>query len=160
QLLVELSEKMQESGVRARDLPPPGEPFPGWEVLVPMVRPHDTSIFSLMERAVVLWDEPEQIRAASERLWKRLDQLEGSAAYDPARIFFRWEELEAAAARHRQVAFRELEIAMPDAAPSLHIPTRPSMSFHGNMQVAIAEARTLVDAGSRVAFFVESTGEV
>ena len=34
------------------------------------------------------------------------------------------------------------------------------MAFHGNMQVAIAEARTLVEAGSRVAFFAASTGEV
>src|SRR5262249_2772511 len=110
-LLAELNERLQESGVSTRDLPAPGETFPGWELLTPMVRAHDTSIFSLMDHAVVLWDEPEQIHGAAERLWKRLDQTETSAAYDPARIFFRWEELEAAAARHRQVSFRELEIA-------------------------------------------------
>jgi transcription-repair coupling factor (superfamily II helicase) len=166
-LVAELSERLQESGVPARDLPAPGEPFPGWELLAPMARPHHTSIFSLLDRAIVVWDEPEQIRGAAERLWKRLEQVELSAAYDPARIFFRWEELADEAARHAQVAFRELEISQvgqalrPAAVPaSLHIPTRPSMSFHGNMQVAIAEARTLVDAGSRVAFFVGSTGEV
>ena len=34
------------------------------------------------------------------------------------------------------------------------------MAFHGNMQVAIAEARTLVEGGNRVAFFASSTGEV
>jgi transcription-repair coupling factor (superfamily II helicase) len=34
------------------------------------------------------------------------------------------------------------------------------MAFHGNMQVAIGEARTLVESGSRVAFFASSTGEV
>src|SRR5437879_6696540 len=34
------------------------------------------------------------------------------------------------------------------------------MSFHGNMQVAIAEARSLVESGSRVAFFAASAGEV
>jgi transcription-repair coupling factor (superfamily II helicase) len=159
-MLVELNERLQESGMSARDLPLPGEPFPGWELLAPMVRPHDTSVLSLVDRAIVMWDEPDQVRGAAERLWKRLEQVETSAAYDPARIFFRWEELETEAARHRQVSFRELEIATVNAVPALHIPTRPSMSFHGNMQVAIAEARTLVDAGSRVAFFVESTGEV
>jgi transcription-repair coupling factor (superfamily II helicase) len=42
----------------------------------------------------------------------------------------------------------------------LHIPTRPAMAFHGNMQVAVAEARNLVEAGNRVAFFASSTGEV
>jgi transcription-repair coupling factor (superfamily II helicase) len=159
-LLAELNELQQNAGVSSRDLPAPGEPFPGWELLAPMVRPHNTSIFSLLDRAIVLWDEPEQIRGAAERLWKRLEQVEPSAAYDPARIYFRWEDLEREAARHRQAAFRELEVVTAGAAASLHLPTRPSMSFRGNMQVAIAEARTLVDAGSRVAFFVESTGEV
>ena len=36
-LLAELAELLQESGVPVRDLPPPGETFPGWELLVPMV---------------------------------------------------------------------------------------------------------------------------
>ena len=34
------------------------------------------------------------------------------------------------------------------ATASPHIATRPSLSFHGNMQVAIAEARNLVEAGN------------
>ena len=34
------------------------------------------------------------------------------------------------------------------------------MAFHGNMPVAIAEARNLVKPASRVAFFASSTGEV
>jgi transcription-repair coupling factor (superfamily II helicase) len=40
------------------------------------------------------------------------------------------------------------------------VSTRPSLSFHGNMQVAISEARTLVESGNRVAFVASSTGEV
>jgi len=42
----------------------------------------------------------------------------------------------------------------------VHIPTRPAMAFHGNMQVAIAEARNLVETGNRVAFLASSSGEV
>ena len=34
------------------------------------------------------------------------------------------------------------------------------MSFHGNIQVAVAEARNLVEAGNKVAFFASATGEV
>ena len=45
-------------------------------------------------------------------------------------------------------------------ARQLPHPHTPSLTFHGNMQVAIAEARTLVEAGNRVAFFASSTGEV
>jgi transcription-repair coupling factor (superfamily II helicase) len=33
------------------------------------------------------------------------------------------------------------------------------MTFHGNIQVAIAEARTLVESGQKVAFFASATGE-
>ena len=34
------------------------------------------------------------------------------------------------------------------------------MAFHGNVQMAIAEARSLVEAGKRVAFFANTTGEI
>jgi transcription-repair coupling factor (superfamily II helicase) len=123
----------------------------------------------------VIWDEPDQIRSAAERLWKRLDQIERAPAYDPDRIFFRWEDIERAAGPFPQLSLKELEIGWTapaarsgeDEAPppgpvpeALHIASRPSQAFHGNMQVAINEARTLVESGNRVAFFAPSTGEV
>ena len=37
-LLAELNELVRESGIPGRDLPSPGEPFPGWEVISPMIR--------------------------------------------------------------------------------------------------------------------------
>jgi len=85
---------MREAGFHSRDLPPPGEPFPGWELVAPMLRPRQASVFSLLERPIVLWDEPELVRGATERFWKRLEQIERSPAYDPDRIYFRWEDLE------------------------------------------------------------------
>jgi transcription-repair coupling factor (superfamily II helicase) len=189
-LLVELAELIRETGIPGRDLPPPGEPFAGWELVAPMLRPRSGSVISLCERPVVVWDEPEQVSAAADRLWKRLEQIERSPAADPAKVFFRWEELRQQAAAAPQISLKELEIGWdPDlelgsfrAAPQvvaggaslpansklasfganapLHIPTRPAMAFHGNMQVAIAEARNLVESGNRVAFFASSTGEV
>ena len=157
-LLAELAELMRQADLPGRDLPPPGEPFPGWELLAPMVRPRNSSVFSLLERPIVLWDEPEQVRAAAERFWKRLEQIERSPAYDPDRIYFQWEELERQSADCPRVEFKELELGADQN--HLHIATRPSLVFHGNMQVAIGEARTLVEHGNRVAFFASSTGEV
>ncbi len=156
-LLTQLGELMQEADIPGRDLPPPGEPFPGWEMVAPMVRPRQSSVFALMDRPVVIWDEPDQVRGAAERFWKRLDQIEPSPACDPDRIYFRWEELERQASGAPRVDLKELELG---ADPGLHISTRPSLAFHGNMQMAIAEARNLVEAGNRVAFFASSTGEV
>ncbi len=158
-LLVELGELMREAGVPGRDLPPSGEPFPGWELVAPMLRPRQSSVFSLLDHPIVLWDEPEQVRGAAERFWKRLEQIERSPAYDPDRIYFRWEDLERQAGAGPQMALKELDIGWSPEADS-HIAARPSMAFHGNMQVAIAEARTLVESGNRVAFFASSTGEV
>ena len=114
------------------------------------------------KRQIVVWDEPRQIGAAAGRFWKRLEQIEPSPAYDPDRVFFRWEELQRQASAAPALSLEELEIAW-DGLPGMsgrHISTRPTMSFHGNMQVAIAEARTLVEGGNRVAFFASSNGEV
>jgi len=161
-LLSELGELVREAGVPGRDLPVPGEPFPGWELVAPMLRPRQASVFSLLDRPLVLWDEPEQIHAAAERFRTRLDQIERSPAYDPDRIFFPWEELVRQAEAAPQLELKELEIgwsADPETS-ALHLPTRPCLTFHGNMQVAVAEARTLVESGNRVAFFASSTGEV
>jgi transcription-repair coupling factor (superfamily II helicase) len=158
ELLAELNQLVREAGIPGRDLPPPGEPFPGWELVAPMLRPRLASVFSLVERPVVVWDEPEQVQAAAARLWSRLEQIEPSPAYHPDSVFLRWADLERQAQAAPRMALKELEIAAIDAG--LHIATRPTMAFHGNMQIAIAEARNLVESGNRVAFFASSTGEV
>jgi transcription-repair coupling factor (superfamily II helicase) len=155
-LLNELGEKLREAGVPVRDLPLPGETFPGWELLAPLVRPRNGSLFDLYEKPVVVLDEPEEIRAAAERFWKRLDDPERPSLCPPEKVFYRWEELAEPRAGAAQIELRELELG----SAGLHLPTRPSMSFHGNMQVAIAEARSLVERGSRVAFFAASAGEI
>jgi transcription-repair coupling factor (superfamily II helicase) len=110
----------------------------------------------------VIWDEPEQVVGAAKRLWTRLEQIERSPAYDPDRIFFRWEDLEKQAGTAPQVKFQQIDIGWSPSgeATSAHVPTRPSMTFHGNIQVAIAEARTLVESGQKVAFFASATGEL
>jgi transcription-repair coupling factor (superfamily II helicase) len=160
QLLEELGERLRASGVPSRDLPAIGETFPGWELLVPLVRPRTNSVFALLDRPLVLWDEPEQTRGAAERLWKRLEQTPASAIYDPGSMFYRLEELENLAGSAPQIQLQELEVITGPGTVSYYIPSRPSMAFHGNMAVAIAEARNLAEKGSRVAFFAESTGEL
>src|SRR5579872_154401 len=155
-LLSELTEQLREAGVPSRDLPLPGETLPGWELLAPLVRPRTASLFDLLEKPLMILDEPEEVRAAAERFWKRLEDPERPALCPPEKVFYHWEDLAAARPGQTQVELRELELA----AAGLHVPTRPSMAFHGNMQVAIAEARSLVEAGSRVAFFAASAGEI
>jgi transcription-repair coupling factor (superfamily II helicase) len=167
----ELGEHLRERGI-----PFSGEPEPGWEFLVPLIRPRSASILNLLERPIVLLDEPAQIRAAAESLWKRLEGPGGAGPQPaqapseepvclPEQIFFRMEEFDAQLADTARILLSELDLTeetiVPGPSPrALHIATYPSMAFHGNMPVAVAEARTLVDAGHRVVFFAASTGEL
>src|SRR4029077_19319601 len=49
--------------------------FPGWEFAVAADDPRKHSLLALAREPVVILDEPEDIRSAAERLWKRLEQL-------------------------------------------------------------------------------------
>jgi len=173
----ELFSRLSEAAGPER-IPDTGEPFAGWELLVPLVRARTDSVFGLMDRPLVVWDEPEQLRAAAERLWKRLEDPERDTSCPPERAFFRWQELEEKAASQAQIALRELDIspvttlapldqnkaAAPEAqsspAKDLHIGTRPAMTFQGNIQVAVSETRALVEKGSHVVFFAATNGEL
>ncbi len=143
------------------DVASPGDPFPGWEFLVPVVRPRTQSLLSLAENPVVVLDEPEQVAAAAERLWKRLDDPRPFPC-PPEQNFYAWPELAATFETKASLALRELDL---EVDPTTHLPaesshSRPSLAFHGNVQAAVAEARNLVEQGYRVVFFAQSTGEL
>ena len=158
--LLELTEKLRDAGMSSRELPVDGETFPGWEQLLPLVRKPKSSLFDFFDRPVIVWDEPELSRAAADRHWKRLLSPDRPGLCPPELVYQEWPELRESLPPSSEIEFRELDISLDAATPGLHIPTRPSMSFHGNMQVAIAEARTLVEHGSRVVFFGSTAGEV
>jgi transcription-repair coupling factor (superfamily II helicase) len=140
--------------------PIPGEEFSGWEYYVAMARPRHESLFGMAKHAVAIWDEPEQVAAAADRLWKRLEDPERPHPVPPEKNFFRWEELSAPRDNRIEIALRELEVLTGAAESALAIATRPAMTFHNNMQVAVAESRSIVEAGGRVVFFAASTGEL
>jgi transcription-repair coupling factor (superfamily II helicase) len=141
------------------DLLNPGDPFPGWEYLVPLLRPRTDTLLSLCPKALVVLDEPEAMESAADRLWLRLTE---PARIEPEKNFASWQEFAAQLQTRTTISLRTLElVTSPIEDPrSFHIPTRPSLNFKGNMPVAVAEARTLVEGGNRVAFFAASTGEL
>jgi transcription-repair coupling factor (superfamily II helicase) len=145
-----------------------GEPSPGWEFTVPLIRPRSHSLFSLAENPVIVVDEPEQASAAAERFWKRLDEkADRPFPCPPEANFFTWPELRASVEANAALALRELELITNnqrlmtgDDAVSAETTSRPSLAFHGNIQAAVAEARNLVEQGYRVVFFGRSSGEL
>ncbi|MCU1336296.1 MAG: transcription-repair coupling factor [Bryobacterales bacterium] len=135
-----------------------GDVFPGWEFASAAEEPRKHSLLALGREPVVILDEPEDIRSASERLWKRLDQLKAEhpeTADLASANFFDWPEFEKSLTGP-VVNLRELHLG----ADTPHIASRPSLAFQGNMQVAVAEAKNLVERGNRVAFFAPSNGEL
>ena len=132
-----------------------GATHPGWEFAAALEDRREQTLLDLEAGALIVLDEPEQIRGAAERLWKRLDQVEDSADLAAA-SFLHWENFETRLAARRQVAFRELDLN--PATP--HVATRPAMAFHGSMQVAVAETKNMVEQGYRVALFAPSNGEL
>jgi transcription-repair coupling factor (superfamily II helicase) len=139
-----------------------GDVFPGWEFEAAAEDPRKHSLLELARTPIVILDEPEDIRSASERLWKRLEQLKAEhpeAAELAAANFFEWPEFEKALTGP-VLSLRELAMGADIPHISTHISTRPSLAFQGNMQVAVAEAKNLVERGTRVAFFAPSNGEL
>ncbi|MGE5486708.1 MAG: transcription-repair coupling factor [bacterium] len=153
QLFIELGRAIGDEGVETT-----GEPFAGWEALAPLVRPRASSVFRLADRPIVIWDEPEQLRGAAERLWKRLEDPERPMPAGPGSIFLTHEQATEEIAGATRIELREL--ALDESGGGLHIPSRPGMSFQGNIQVAVAETRNLLQNGGRVAFFAGSGGEL
>jgi len=135
-----------------------GGVFPGWEFASAAEEPRKHSLLALARRPIVILDEPEDIHSASERLWKRLEQLKAEhpeTAELAAANFFDWPEFETLIDAP-VLNLRELHMGVDTP----HIATRPSLAFQGNMQVAVAEAKNLVERGTRVAFFAPSNGEL
>ena len=132
------------------ELSNPGEMFPGWEFLVPLVRPRSHNLFSSVPDAIVVMDEPPAIASAADRLWQRLENPDAHRRFHPARTSLRWLEWNDNLKDRTTISFEELPLG---GAAHFHIPTRPSLTFQGNMPVAVAEARNLIQAGNRVAFF-------
>ncbi len=150
-LLAELA-----SHLRGRGLPPNGDAFPGWELLSTALRPRKSSLLEFFDHPLILIDEPELTKSAADRLWTRLRETADSASVDPASAMLDWDEFMGLAADRSVLEMRQLDVG----AEGFHIPTRPSMAFHGNLQVAIREAKTLLESGNRLAFFAPTAGEV
>ena len=158
-VLSELAGNMREAGLRGLALPAEGEAFAGWETLVPGLRPPAATMLDFFRKPIILIDEPEMTQAAAERLWIR---LQGAPEYAHAEAgMVAWDEFLARVRTQDVVEMRLLDPGLVGLdADTFHISTRPSLAFHGNLQFAIKEAKTLIENGSQIAFFAPHAGEL
>ncbi|MCH8269402.1 MAG: hypothetical protein IH846_18040, partial [Acidobacteria bacterium] len=150
----------------------PGEMFPGWEFLVPLLKPLPGAVLDLLDDddAVVFLDEPQELRKEMERLWMLLEaeyaeaQSEGRVAAAPEQLFLRWDAVASGWARRPVVNAEELDMAAPPEADSsrssrFSFATRPAPRFHGNVPLCLSELEKLLQQQYRVLFLTASQGE-
>ena len=171
----------------------PGEPFPGWEFLMPLINPLSHTILDLCSNAVLFLDEPRDVRQEVERLWMLLEpefeqaRKEGRAAAPPDKLYLTWEELSRRWASRPMVNAQEFDLASPamkepESALSpaqrpagsselekanhvqptplhFHLATRQAPRFHGNLHLALAEIKNLLQDQYRVLFLTAGQGE-
>jgi len=123
----------------------------GWEFAAALDDRRDHSILALADDAVIVLDEPEQIRGAADRLWKRIEQrIEQSPEEGQAEAialaeanFFRW----------RISSPPSPAVSRSRCASSISKSPRPTSAharrwrFTEALQVAVAEAKTMVEQG-------------
>ena len=145
----------------------PGEPFPGWEFLVPLVRPLTGTVFDLTADPLVIAEEPQSAFAELERLAGRLEaefqQAGRHAQVRPEQLYLSSEELKARLAATRRVYLEELGLTPPEPDATLQefaLASQPAPRFHGNVKQCTEELRRLVTQGYRIVFFAATTGDV
>jgi len=91
-----------------------GEAFPGWEYLLPLMRPLASSVFDYVKDAVLVIDEPAEIDKRAAELLGYLDERFAQAddadelALPPAKLFLTGEELRARFAAATRLELRLL----------------------------------------------------
>ncbi|MFY9571495.1 MAG: transcription-repair coupling factor, partial [Blastocatellia bacterium] len=130
-----------------------GEPFPGWEYLIPLTRPLTSSAFDYFKDSVLIIDEPVEIEKRASDLeayladrFARADDA-GELALPPEKLFLTAEELRARFDVAGRVEFRLLgrDAAATDEQfriDSLTI-SLDSLSDHGLMEAASKRTRDL-----------------
>src|SRR6266850_6334283 len=96
-----------------------GEPFPGWEYLIPLTRPLTSSAFDYFKDAILVIDEPVEIEKRASDLYRYLaDRFAladdaGELSLPPEKLFLTVEELRA---RFEAATRIELRLLGRDAA--------------------------------------------
>lgn len=91
-----------------------GEPFSGWEYLLPLVKPLKGSLFDLLSNAVYFVDEPVQIEQTLAAMYDNLSRRFASLAesseigLEPNELFLEPEKLREKFDRSNRVEFRAL----------------------------------------------------
>jgi len=151
--------------------------FPGWEFFAPLAEPHSASLTSLLEKPVVVWDEPAERHAQLKRIL-----ASWGADYEEVRdmvpprprpedMFLTEQEFHASVEALEQLSLQELAVegnggspvpmggAGPTGGEQLCLRTQPAPKFHCAVNRMVEEVRQRLQRGERVILAVPPGGK-
>jgi transcription-repair coupling factor (superfamily II helicase) len=151
-------------------------PFPGWEFYVPLVEPHPGTLFSLLERPVVVWDEPAdhegQFKDFVENLQNGFDAVRDVSPQPPRpqELFLSGEEFRSSVAALPSISLSELVIEGAEEASGFPGPptqtsqrfslnTQPVPKFQGSLKVMAEQLRTQIESGEKLVLAVPTSAK-
>jgi transcription-repair coupling factor (superfamily II helicase) len=151
-------EEVVEEAVRAGGV----TVFPGWEFYAP-VAGADRSVFDLLDRAVVLVDEPDNVKREFDRVWERINEAHERSGVGnlvrPEDLYFPPEELLQRLATLPGAEVEHLGITRGQTE-EITFSTQPTARFHGAVPAMLEEVQKLTRAGKHVVFAAPNHGEL
>ena len=151
-------------------------PFPGWEFYVPLVEAHPGTLFSLVERPVVVWDEPADRRAQFAELLESLqngfDTVRDVSPQPPMphELFLTGEEFQLSFAAFPSISLSELIIEGAEETPGFSgapvqtnqrfsLNTQPVPKFQGSLKVMAEQLRAQIQNGEKLVLAVPTSAK-
>jgi transcription-repair coupling factor (superfamily II helicase) len=137
--------------------------FPGWEFYAPVAR-ESCSLFELLPNAVVLADEPENLKQELDRTWTRIEEAHERSLVGnlvrPTDLYFPPDDWWRMLAAQPGADLKHLGITRPDQTEGLQFLSQPAPRFHGSVPTMLEQVQKLVGEGKNVVFAAPNTGEV
>jgi transcription-repair coupling factor (superfamily II helicase) len=153
------AEEVVEQSVRAGGV----TVFPGWEFYATVAGPNQ-GLFDLLPNAVVLVDEPDNVKNELEHLWQRIEDAhersEVGNLVRPEDLFQAPEDWHAQVAGLRGADIEHLGITRSGEREDVAFTSQPASRFHGSVPAMIEEVKAQIGQGRRVLIAAPNTGEV
>ena len=140
-----------------------GEPFTGFEFLLPATDTLDKTLFDYLRDFRIAVVERENLGTYLDKhnanLYERfVDRMDAQkAVLEPRLLYMETEDFHARLERFPRVEIEELNISKTDVAP-VYFSSQPVRKYHGNIRELIGDIQKFCDAGEKIVFVLSSSG--
>ena len=136
--------------------------FPGWEFYAP-VAGADRTVFDLLDNALVVIDEPDNIKTEFDHTWSRIADAHERSEINlvrPSDLYLPPEDWWSKIETLRGADLEHLDIERRNGTETVAFHTQPASRFHGAVPTMLEEVKKHIAEGRCVLIAVPNTGEV